>query len=110
MADKNYYDLNCDKGSVHLSMNAIADLASNAAHDMDAVGDMAAVAPAQAKGVFARPGETGCVLDVHILVRQNETMSDAAKAVQKRVKETLESVTKIPVQEVNVFVDGISAK
>lgn len=110
MADKNYYDLTCDKGAVHLSLDAIANLASGTAKDAGAVGDLAAVPQSQAKGVQVRAGEAGCLVDVHILVCQNENMSEAAKSVQQLVKEALESVTKVPVQEVNVFVDGVSTK
>jgi uncharacterized alkaline shock family protein YloU len=37
-------------------------------------------------------------------------MSAVAKNVQIKVKETLDSIAKVQVQEVNVYVDGISGK
>ena len=50
MTDKNYYELNCEAGSVHLSVEAIADLAANIARETEGVGDLAPMAASQTKG------------------------------------------------------------
>lgn len=110
MADKNYYELNCEAGSVHLSAEAIADLAANIARETEGVGDLAPMAVSQTKGVFVQIGEQGCLVDLHIITVQGFNMSAVAKNVQIKVKETLDSIAKVQIQEVNVFVDGVSAK
>ena len=110
MADKNYYELNCEAGSVHLSVDAIADLAANIARETEGVGELAPMAVSQTKGVFAQVGERGCVIDLHITAIQGFNMSEVAKAVQAKVKDTLVSIAKVQIQEINVYVDGVSAK
>ena len=110
MTDKNYYELNCEAGSVHLSMEAIADLAANIARETEGVADLSPMAVSQTKGAFARMGEYGCLVDLHIVTVQGYNMSAVAKNVQVRVKETLDSIAKVRVQEVNIYVDGISGK
>lgn len=110
MAEKNYYELNCEAGSVHLSVDAIADLAANIARETEGVGDLAPMAVSQTKGVFAQVGEQGCIIDLHISVVQGFNMSAVAKNVQIKVKETLASIAKVQIQNINVYVDGVSAK
>lgn len=110
MADKNYYELNCESGSVHLSVEAIADLAANIARETEGVSDLAPMAVSQTKGVFAQVGENGCLVDVHIMTLQGCNMSAVAKNVQIKIKDTLDSIAKVQVQAVNVFVDGVAAK
>ena len=110
MAEKNYYELNCEAGSVHLSVDAIADLAANIARETEGVGDLAPMVVSQTKGVFAQVGEQGCIIDLHISVVQGFNMSAVAKNVQIKVKETLASIAKVQIQNINVYVDGVSAK
>ena len=110
MTDKNYYELRCEAGSVHLSVDAIADLAANIARETEGVADLAATTSGHTKGVLAQVGEQGCVLEVHIITVQGLNMSSVAKNVQVKVKELLDSIAKVQIQEVNVFVDGVHAK
>ncbi len=110
MTDKNYYELNCEAGSVHLSVEAIADLAANIARETEGVGDLSPMAVSQTKGAFVRVEEQGCVVDLHIVTVQGFNMSAVAKNVQIKVKETLDSIAKVQVQEVNVYVDCVSSK
>ena len=110
MTDKNYYELHCETGSVHLSVDAIADLAANIARETEGVAELAGMANGQTKGVFAQVGEHGCLVEVHIITVQGLNMSDVAKNVQLKVKELLDSIAKVQIQEVNVFVDGVRAK
>lgn len=110
MADKNYYELSCEAGSVHLSVDAIAELAANIARETEGVGDLGALNACQTRGVHVQVGETGCLVELHILTLQGCNMSAVAKNVQLKVKDTLASVAKVQVQEVNVYVDGVTAK
>ena len=110
MADKNYYELNCEVGSVHLSVEAIADLAANIARETEGVGDLAPMAVSQTKGVLVQVEEQGCLVDLHIFVAHGFNMSAVAKNVQIKVKDTLDSIAKVQVQAVNVYIDGVSGK
>ncbi len=110
MTEKNYYALNCEAGSVHLSMEAIADLAANIARETEGVSDLASMEVSQTKGAFVRMGEHGCLVDLHIVTAQCYNMSAVAKNVQIKVKETLDGIAKVQAQEINVYVDGISSK
>ena len=60
-----------------------------------------------AKGVKVEVGEKEAAVDLYIIVKYGVRIPDIALAVQKNVKQAIETMTGLSVVEVNVHVQGV---
>ena len=61
-----------------------------------------------AKGIKVEVTETQAKIDVNIIVEYGSRIPDVAFEIQNRVKKTVESMTGLKVEEVNVHVQGVN--
>lgn len=60
------------------------------------------------KGVLVEPLDNGAVnIDVHIVVEFLSSIPSIAKSVQKEIKEYVEKLSSVKVNEVRVFIDDV---
>ena len=59
------------------------------------------------KGVKIRARNGKLVIDLHIIVTYGTNISEIVKSIINKVSYTVEDITGIRVQNVNVFVDGM---
>lgn len=59
------------------------------------------------KGIVARDGETGLILDLYVLLGYGIKMTEVLREVQKKVKYVVESTLDVNVESVNVYVQGV---
>ena len=59
------------------------------------------------KGIVARDGETGLILDLYVLLGYGIKMTEVLHEVQKKVKYVVESTLDVNVEAVNVYVQGV---
>lgn len=107
-------------GAVHISEEVVASVASLAACEVDGVSSLIAAGGVQisdltgkrnlAKGVKLSITDETVTVDVHIMVKYGCNVCNVAQKVQDNVKSTLESMTGMAVDAVNVHIGGISLK
>lgn len=104
-------------GSLKISQEVIATIASTASKEIDGVAGMAA-SPANIKNIFSKSSNTKsinivitddiAVIDVYVTLKQGAKIPVVSENVQKSVKDAVQTMTGIVVSRVNVFVSGIS--
>ena len=63
-----------------------------------------------AKGIKVEATETTANIDVNIIVEYGSRIPDVAFEIQNRVKKSVESMTGLKVEEVNVHVQGVNTE
>ena len=63
-----------------------------------------------AKGIKVEINEKSVVIDVNIIVEYGSRIPDVAFEIQKRIKASVENMTGLNVEQVNVHVQGVSTK
>mgnify|MGYP000904299298 CR=1 FL=1 len=63
-----------------------------------------------AKGIKVEINEKSVVIDVNIIVEYGSRIPDVAFDIQKRIKASVENMTGLNVEQVNVHVQGVSTK
>lgn len=105
-----------DVGTVKISEEVIAAIASIATRDVNGVAEIVGSKhtsfigggkKALGKGIKITLDGDEAVVEMSITVKYGEVLVDVAKKIQKSVKEAVENMTDIPVKEVNVSVSGI---
>ncbi len=107
-----------ENGSVNISEDVVAAIAIGAVKDVEGVSGMASNLGANVtelvgkknviKGVKLDMNAEHIVVDVFIIVRYGFEIMDVAEKAQLAVKNSLEALTGIEVDGVNVHVSGIS--
>ena len=59
------------------------------------------------KGVKSELSETGLMIDVYCVVNYGVSIPKTAQKVQEHVRQTLENMTSLQTQEVNVHITGV---
>ncbi|QQY80614.1 putative alkaline shock family protein YloU [Keratinibaculum paraultunense] len=105
-------------GTVKIANEVVAIIAGLAATEVEGVAGMSGGMTADftemlgmknlSKGVKVEVGEKEAAIDIFIIVEYGSKISDVAKNVQKKVKETVETMTGLNVVEVNVNVQGVN--
>ena len=62
------------------------------------------------KGIKVDVGEKSVKIDVNIIVEYGSRIPDVAFEIQNRVKKSVESMTGLKVNEVNVHVQGVNTE
>jgi len=117
MAENNYITRADAQGSVNISEDVIAIIASEAARSVDGVGGFSTSLggeiadriskKASARGVKVAVEEHDVSVDVFLLVKYGSVIVDVAKAVQEAVVSGVEAITGLQVKQVNVTVCGV---
>ncbi|HIV18746.1 MAG TPA: Asp23/Gls24 family envelope stress response protein [Candidatus Merdivicinus intestinigallinarum] len=106
-------------GTISISQNFFVNLVASAASSCFGVAAMAGVHPAadlfsrlkgrheDTRGVRIRTRGSGLIIDLHIIVTYGVNIAAIVKSIMHKVSYTVEDVTGIPVEHVNVFVDGM---
>ncbi len=116
--NKEYVTQTGEKGSVNISEDVIAIIASSAVAEVNGVDgfpttlgtDIAGFLSKKnsAKGVRIQISDSEITVDAYILVKYGFVISDVAKDVQNSVVAAVEATTGLKVPEVNVHVCGIT--
>ncbi len=106
-------------GTIEISRNVFVNLVGSTATGCFGVAAMASPHPAagffqtlfgageDSRGVSIRTRGSGLIIDLHIIVTYGINISAIVKSIMHKVSYTVEEVTGIPVEHVNVFVDGM---
>lgn len=108
-----------DTGKVNISDDVVATIAGIAAIEVEGVASMAGGAldalseklgakKSPQKGVKVAVTEDGAVIDLYIVVNFGVRIPELAWEVQENVKNSVESMTGIDVQKVNVRIEGVN--
>ena len=115
--NKDYISRADELGNIHIAEEVLAAVAAAAAMEVKGVSAMAAnfgtdIAELlgkknQAKGVRIQVEEDKVSVELAIMMAYGNTIPEVGKAVQEKVKTTMESVTGLEIAAVNVSVAGI---
>lgn len=106
-------------GTIEISENVFINLVGSTATSCFGVAAMAVSHPGagfwnrlkglgeESCGVQIRTRNSGLIIDLHIIVTYGTNISAIAKSIMHKVSYTVEEVTGIHVEHVNVFVDGM---
>ena len=117
MADnKEYMTHQESMGTIQISEDVVASIATSACLEVEGVGglmnanvtDYVTGKKMTAKGIRVEMDGEGIVVNLFILVRYGNAISEVAKKAQKAVHAALEGMTGFKVAAVNVHVGGIS--
>lgn len=128
MSEENKQDLkekkenevnNAENSNIQISDDVVAVIAGMAASEVPGVSDMAGgfaggiseVLSGKknlSKGIKVDISDKSTKIDVNIIVEYGARIPDVAFEIQKRVKKSVESMTGLVVEEVNVHVQGVS--
>ena len=120
MADnKEYYVQEVTDGSIQISEDVVASIAAMAVLEVEGVCGLSGNLGAElaemlgkkslGKGIRITPAENDAlVIDCNIVVQFGQAIFDLAKSVQDAVKSSVESVTGLTVNQVNVNISGIA--
>lgn len=117
--NKEYYVQAISNGSIQISEDVVASVAAMAVLEVEGVcglssnlgADLAEMLGKKSlgKGIRVAPGENdSLVIDCNIIVQFGQPIFDLAKTVQESVKSSVESVTGLVVDQVNVNISGIA--
>ncbi|MBQ7974753.1 MAG: Asp23/Gls24 family envelope stress response protein [Clostridia bacterium] len=106
-------------GNIKISNDVVAAIAGISAEEVKGVAHMytslsGAIAEKlgskknQSKGVKVVIGEQGIAVDLIIVAQYGVRLRDVSEAVQRNVRENVETMTGMNVTEVNVRVEGVS--
>ena len=119
---RNTYRINekSELGDVHISDDVLAVISAMAALEVDGVVGMAGNITSEivaklgmkklSKGVRVDVAEGSVMIDVSIIIRMNEKIIEVSKKVQDRVKTTVENMTGLKVENVNVNISSVLSK
>ena len=120
MADNTeYYVQEANDGAIQISEDVVASIAAMAVLEVEGVcglssnlgADLAEMLGKKSlgKGIRITSAENDAlVIDCNIVVQFGQAIFDLAKAVQDAVKSSVESITGLTVEQVNVNISGIA--
>ena len=109
---RNTYRINekSELGDVHISDDVLAVISAMAALEVDGVVGMAGNITSEIVGVRVVVAEGSVQVDVSIIIRMNEQIIEVSMKVQDRVKTTVENMTGLKVENVNVNISSVLSK
>ena len=119
ISDINKNPTNCsEKGSIKIADEVVGIIAGLAATEVDGVGGMSGgiaegIAGALglknlSKGVKVDVGETQVEVNLFLIVNYGVRIPEVAWNVQEKVKEAIENMTGLKVEEINIHVQGVN--
>ena len=110
------YD-NTELGEVQISDDVLSVIAAMASMEVDGVVSMSGNITSElvsklgmkklSKGVSVDVSENSVMVDLSIILRMNENILDISKKVQDKVKSTIENMTGMKVENVNVNISSV---
>lgn len=120
MDNKYLIDGNAAEGTVKISEDVIATIASVAAENVEGIVKVGSNFKSQVsdilntknfnRGVKVNIGEKETIIDVYLTIEYGIKIVDVCEKVQEKVKEAIENMTDFEVVEVNVHLSGIAVK
>ena len=110
---------NTKLGSINYSSSVVAQTAGGAATECYGVVGMASQKMIKdgiyellkrdnfEKGIVTSEGLTGLIIDMYVFLAYDVKISEIVLEVQKRVKYVIETTLDVPVESVNVYVQGL---
>nr|WP_246541247.1 Asp23/Gls24 family envelope stress response protein [Peptoniphilus ovalis] len=118
--NKYLIDGNAAEGTIKISEDVIATIASVAAENVEGIVKVGSNFKSQVsdilntknfnRGVKVNIGEKETIIDVYLTIEYGIKIVDVCEEVQKKVKEAIENMTDFEVVEVNVHLSGIAVK
>ena len=114
-----YNQVNQTVGSLKISEEVIATIASLATKEINGVASLAN-SPVDIKGIFVKAKSKGsksirielsddvAVIDVYVNLNYGAKIPDVSEQIQNNVKTAVQNMTGIAVSKVNVHIEGIS--
>ncbi|MCX7698732.1 MAG: Asp23/Gls24 family envelope stress response protein [Candidatus Goldbacteria bacterium] len=109
-----------ESGNIRISDNAIANIAAIAAKSIDGVIDLDGGAVSsiadilgvknESKGIKVDLKDENVSLDINIIVAFGKDIGTVASQVQEKVKESIENMTGLNVEKINVNINSIKPK
>jgi uncharacterized alkaline shock family protein YloU len=116
--NKDYITFADEKGSVNISEEVISILAATAAIETEGVAGLSASSGKElherlgrkniSKGVHLKTDEQSVVVDIYIMIKFGNSITELSQKVQDNVKNAIESASGLEVLAVNVHVCGVS--
>lgn len=94
-------------GGIYIADDVIAHIAGLAAKEIEGVDDIAG--GLARRGIRVTTTEGIVVVDIAITIKYNYSIPEVCAAVQDRVKTSVEEMTSLTVETVNVKVTGVEA-
>ena len=104
-------------GEVHISNEVVSIIAGLAATEVEGVAGMSGSITGDlvellgkrnlSKGVIVEVGEEAVSLNLALIISYGASIPDVCKNVQEKVKNTVETMTGLSVQDVNIKVAGV---
>ena len=104
-------------GAIKISEEVVEVLSDKAVREIDGVAGLTAGFLGNVADVFGKKGgakgvdvdirENNVIITVHVVIKYGCRIPEIAWRIQEAVKNTVESMTDLEVQKVNVFVDGV---
>ncbi len=109
-----------ETGNIQISDNAIANIAAIAAKSVDGVVDLDGGAVSgiadmlgvknESKGIKVDLKDENVSLDINLIVAFGKDIGTVASQVQEKVKESIENMTGLNVEKINVNINSIKHK
>ncbi|MGL5439069.1 MAG: Asp23/Gls24 family envelope stress response protein [Filifactoraceae bacterium] len=106
-----------EMGHINISEDVLATIASLAASEIKGVANMQGSVTGSisellgmknfSKGVKVILSENKAVIDAHIMVEYGSIIQDVATKVQENIKSTVESMTDVNVESIDVYIEGV---
>ncbi len=115
---KGYVSRSDELGSINISEDVVAVIAAAAALEVEGVSSLAANLGSDiaellgkknlARGVDVQIGQDSVIINISIMVKYGATIQTVAKAVQEAVYGSVESMSSLAVESVNINIGGIT--
>ena len=109
--EQNQLEESTENEGIQISNDVIAVISGVAVSEVQGVSSMAEVLSGKknlAKGIKVDKDENKVKIDVNIIVEYGTRIPDVAFEIQNRVKTSVENMTGLKVEEVNVHVQGVN--
>ena len=107
--NKEYITQQENTGSILISEDVVASIATAAALETEGVSAMLSAASRKmsAKGVVIEPEDDGLRITLYVMIRYGYVLAEVAGKVQKTVLAALQDMTGFTIRSVNVMIGGI---
>lgn len=106
-------------GTINISLDVVATVAGSAATECYGVVGMASQKVFKdgyhdllrienySKGVVVKPGTTGLILDLYVMLGYGMKLTEVLQGVQKKVKYVVETTLDVDIESVNIYVQEV---
>ena len=95
-------------GNIKISVDVVSTIAGIATTEIDGVAEMFGAKKNPSKGVKVDMNETTATIDLYIVVDYGVRIPELSWEIQENVKNSVETMTGLDVQKVNIHIEGVS--